>query len=384
MAPVALAFAVLAITDSATALGLVLAARTVPMVLFLLVGGVVSDRFSRTAVIRAANLLSGATQSAAAVLVITGSAQLWTLVVLEAVNGAVAAFTMPALQGVVPQLVRREHLQPANALLSFSRSGLMIIGPTVATLLVASVGPGWALAADALSWLVAAVLIGRVTLPPMTRRAGASMIRELREGWAVFTGNTWLWVVVAGFGLLNAIHAGVWLTLGPTIAVDTFGARGWGLVLSAESVGVLVMTVVLLRVRLRRPLRSGMTGMLCFVGPLAVLGAAPHVVPLMVAAFVAGAGMEVFALGWSVTMQENIDGSLLSRASSYDALGSFVAIPLGQLLFGPLGGALGARPVIITGAAVYAVTVLLVLSSRSVRDMRRAGDPVADPAAAAA
>jgi MFS family permease len=371
MAPVALTFAVLAITHSATALGLVLAARTVPMVLFLLIGGVVSDRFSRTAVIRAANLLSGVTQAAVAVLVITGSANLSTLIALEAINGTVAAFTMPAMQGVVPQLVRREHLQPANALLSFSRSGLTIVGPTVAALLVASVGPGWAVAADAVSWLVAAVLIGRVVLPPMPRRAEANMVRELREGWAVFTGTTWLWVVVAGFAVLNAIHAGAWFTLGPSIAIDTFGAKGWGLVLSAESVGLLVMTVVMLRVRLRRPLLSGMIGMFCFVGSLAVLGAAPHVVPLMIAAFVGGAGMEVFGIGWNVTMQENIDASLLSRASSYDALGSFVAIPLGQMLYGPLGEAIGARTVIIASAVVYAVTVLLVLASRSVRDMRR-------------
>ena len=384
MAPVALTFAVLAITHSTTALGLVLAARTVPMVLFLLVGGVVSDRFSRTAVIRAANLLSGATQTAVAVLVITGAANQWTLIALEALNGTVAAFTMPAMQGVVPQLVRREHLQSANALLSFSRSGLTIIGPTVAALLVASVGPGWALAADALSWLVAAVLVGRVTLPPMSRRDHANMIRELREGWAVFTGNTWLWVVVAGFGVMNAIHAGAWFTLGPGIAVDTFGARGWGLVLSAESVGLLVMTVVMLRVRIRRPLLSGMIGMFCFVGPLAVLGTAPHVVPLMIAAFVAGAGIEVFGIGWNVTMQENIDGSLLSRASSYDALGSFVAIPLGQMLYGPLGEAVGARPVIIASAVLYGLTVLLVLSSRSVRDMRRAVEPAVEPATAAA
>jgi MFS family permease len=392
MAPVALTFAVLAITHSATALGLVLAARTVPMVLFILIGGVVSDRFSRTAVIRTANLLSGATQTVVAVLVITGSANLWTLVAIEALNGTVSAFTMPAMQSVVPQLVRREHLQPANALLSFSRSGLTIIGPTVAALLVASVGPGWALAADALSWLVAAVLIGRVSLPPISmdarqalaskpKRAEANMLRELREGWTVFTGNTWLWVVVAGFGVMNAIHAGAWFTLGPSIALDTFGARGWGLVLSAESVGLLVMTLVMLRVRLRRPLLAGMLGMLFFVGSLTVLGLAPHVVPLMVASFVAGAGMEVFGIGWSVALQENIDGSVLSRAASYDALGSFVAIPFGQMLFGPLGSAFGARPVIIAGAVVYGLTVLLVLSSRSVRDMRR--PVVAGPAPSA-
>jgi MFS family permease len=352
------------------------------MVLFLLIGGVVSDRFSRTAVMQTANLLSAGTQAVVAALVITGAADIWMLVLLEAVNGTVSAFTMPAMEGVIPQLVSRPQLQQANALLSFSRAGLAIVGPTIAALLVATVGAGWALAADSCSWLLAAVLIRRVTLPPRARTESSSMLRELREGWDVFSGNTWLWVVVAGFGVMNGIHAGAWFTLGPAIADATFGPRGWGLVLSAESLGLLLMTLVMVRVRLARPLLAGMVGMLTFCVPLTVLGAEPHVVPLMLAAFVAGAGVEVFSIGWSVTMQENIDESVLSRAYSYDALGSFVAIPVGQALFGPLGEAFGLRPVILTSAVVYGVVVLLVLSSRSVRDMRRADVEVDVEAAA--
>ncbi len=371
MAPIALAFAVLDLTDSASGLGLVLAARTLPMVLFLLVGGVVSDRFSRSAVVRTSNLLSALTQGTVAYLVISGHAELWMLVALEAANGTVAAFTMPAMEGIVPQLAPRSHLQQANALLSFSRAGLTVVGPTVAALLVAGVGSGWALAFDAVSWLAAALLLTRVSLPARTDSRDASMLRDLREGWSVFTGNTWLWVVVAGFGVMNAIHAGAWFTLGPALARETFGVRGWGYVLSAESVGLLVMTLVMLRVRLRRPLLAGMTGMACFAVPLLVLGLDPQVLPLVVAAFLAGAGMEVFGIGWSLSMQEHIDERVLSRAYSYDALGSFVAMPLGQVVYGPLGEAFGYQPVLVASSVVYLATVLLVLSSRSVRDLRR-------------
>ena len=131
MAPIALAFAVLDISDSASALGIVLAARTLPMVLFLLVGGVVADRFPRATVLITANLLAALTQAAVAVLVISGTAEIWMLVALEAANGVVSAFIMPAMEGVVPQLAPRDHLQQANALLSFSRSGLAILGPTL-------------------------------------------------------------------------------------------------------------------------------------------------------------------------------------------------------------------------------------------------------------
>src|SRR3954452_19854221 len=152
MAPIALAFAVLAVTDS----GLALAARTVPMVAFLLLGGVVADRLSRSAVMQTSYLLSAGTQAVVAWLVISGHAEVWSLLVLEAANGTVSAFSMPAMSSIVPQLAPRSHLQEANALLSFSRAGLTVIGPTVAALLVVSVGPGWALAVDASTWLVAA------------------------------------------------------------------------------------------------------------------------------------------------------------------------------------------------------------------------------------
>ncbi len=386
MAPIALAFAVLEVSPSAGALGLVLAARTVPMVLFLLVGGVVADRFSRSRVLITSNLLSALTQGAVALLVVTGQAEIWMLVTLEAANGTVAAFTLPALEGVIPQLAPRSHLQQANALLSFSRGGLAILGPSLAAVLVATVGAGWALGADAATWLVSALLLTRVVLPARQRTSGTApgMLRDLREGWSVFRGHTWLWVVVAGFGVLNMIHAGAWFTLGPALARRTFGVGGWGLVLSAESVGLVVMTVLMLRLRLRRPLLTGMLGMLVFVVPLLLLGLEPRVLPLVVAAFLAGAGLELFTIGWSVAMQEHVPGELLSRVSSYDSLGSFVAIPAGQVLFGPLGEAFGYREVLVAGALVYLLTVLLVLSSRSVRELGRADDvrrPVSRPSA---
>jgi MFS family permease len=375
MAPVALAFAVLDVSGSAGALGLVLAARTLPMVLFLLVGGVVSDRLSRLTVMRCSNVLSALTQGVVAFLVVTGQAEIWSLVALEALNGTVSAFSMPAMEGVVPQLAPRSHLQQANALLSFSRAGLAVLGPSVAALLVVSVGSGWALAFDALTWLGAAALLTRVRLPARLPQQSTGMLRDLREGWTAFVGHRWLWVVVTGFGVLNGIHAGAWFTLGPALARDTFGAGGWGLVLSAESAGLLLMTLVMLRVRLRRPLLAGMVGMSLFSLPLLVLGLDPHVVPLMVVAFVSGAGQEVFGIGWSVAVQEHVEESLISRVYSYDALGSMVAVPLGSIVFGPLGEAFGYRGVLVVSGAAYLLVTLLVLSCRSVRELRRVPVP---------
>src|SRR5687768_5041072 len=145
MASVALAFAVLDITDSATALGQVLAAHTIPMVLFLLWGGVIADRLPRVPIIQVSNLVSGLTQAAIALLVITGTADLPIVIALSAIHGVVSAMSFPAMGGLMPQLVPRDELQKANALMSLVRGGLAVIGPSASALLVVAVGAGWAL-----------------------------------------------------------------------------------------------------------------------------------------------------------------------------------------------------------------------------------------------
>jgi MFS family permease len=373
MAMVALAFAVLDLTGSATALGQVLAAHTIPMVLFLLVGGVVADRLPRTLVLQVSNVLSGLTQGVVATLLLTGRAELWMLVVLEAIHGLVSAMSMPATSGMVPQLVPRRELQRANALLSLSRGALTVLGPSLGALLVVTVGSGWALAVDAATWFVAALLLLPVRLPARERRPeGSTALAELREGWELFRGTTWLWVVVLGFGVLNAIYAGAWLTLGPALAQETIGKQGWGLVLSAESVGLLLMTVVMLRVTLVRPLLLGMLGCALMGVPMVVLGIHPQLALLLAAAFVAGAGIEVFNMGWNLAMQENVPEEQLSRAYSYDALGSFVAMPIGQLAYGPLGETFGYTHVLAVSGVAYLLVSLLVLTSRSVCTLPRA------------
>jgi hypothetical protein len=284
---------------------------------------------------------------------------------------------------VLPTLVPRGQLQPANALISLTRNGLTVIGPTVGALLVVTVGAGWALAVDALTWFAAALLLAPVRIPPREPSGEApNAIRELREGWSFFWSTTWLWAVVVGFCVMNGIHGGAWLTLGPAVADDTIGRQAWGYVLSAEAVGLVLTTVVLLRVPLQRPLLLGMIGMFGFVPGMLILGLQPETLPLVAAAFLGGVGVEIFGMGWNLAMQEHIEDRMLSRAYSYDALGSFIAIPIGQLAYGPLGEAFGYRDVLVFSAFAYAAVVALVLCSRSVRTLpRRTEDDVTTVAA---
>lgn len=379
MAGIALTFAVLDLTGSASDLGLVMAARMTPMVVLLLWGGVIADRFSRTVVIQVSNLASGLTQAAIAVLVLTQSAQIWQIVVLSLVNGVASAFSFPALASVMPQLVGGDQLQRANAMMSISRNGLAVFGPSLGALIVVTLGSGWALAVDAATWLASAALLLPVRLPPIGRLdSSTTMFADLREGWNYFVTTTWLWVVVLAFGALNAI-SGIWLVVGPVVAQDTIGRQGWGLVLSAEAIGLLLTALILLRVPLRRPLLAGMMGISILGLPMIMLGLQPRLALLVVIALIAGMGSELFGLGWNLAMQEHIPTDMLSRASSYDALGSLIATPLGTLVAGPLAVAIGGGPTLVGAGVFYVAICAMVLTSRSVRRLPRSDPHLSTP-----
>ncbi len=228
MAPVALAFAVLDLTGSVTSLGLVVGARSVANVVFLLLGGVLADRLPRRAVMVGSAALSGASQAAVATLVLTHTATTGLLMVLSAVNGTVAAANLPASAAILPQTVPDGIRQQANAIARLGLNTASIGGASAGGLIVATVGPGWGLAADAASFLIAGCLFALIRAPAASVRAAprASTLGQLREGWTEFVSRTWVWVVVLGFMFLNAAWAGGTQVLGPVVADATIGRPG--------------------------------------------------------------------------------------------------------------------------------------------------------------
>ena len=374
LAPVAVAFAVLELGGDASDLGLVLAARGVPMVLLLLFGGVISDRYPRDKVLVIACVVSGLVQALAAFLVIGGSASIAVLAVVEAVHGGVSAFTLPAMAGVVPLVVAKESWQQANALASAGRTGAVMLGPAIGGLIVATAGAGWGLAVDAATFLAAAAAFVRLRLPRGVESSASSMVGELRAGWQEFSSRTWLWVVVLAFSALNAIFAGAWMTLGPVVAEDSIGPAGWGFTLAALAAGTLIPTLLLLRVSWAHPLRVGMAGALLLAAPIAALSLSPRLSVLVVAAMIGGIGFSLFGITWETAMQEHISTEMLSRVFSYDMLGSVVAIPAGQVVAGFAAGAFALKPVILTSAVLYVVIGAMALATPAVWQLRRPVD----------
>jgi MFS family permease len=376
-APVAIAFAVLEV-GSASDLGLVLAANMLPTVVFVLVGGVIADRLPRHALLVASNVVSGVAQGLFAMLIASGHARLWELMALQAARGASTAFFFPAAQGIVPEVVSARWLQEANVLLRLSRNATAILGAAVAGIVVAAVGPAWGLAVDAASYFLAALFLAAIRLPARPRQEAPAFVRELIEGWDEFRSRTWLWVVVVAFGVLNAAQVGAFNVLGPPIAKEHLGgAASWGLILAALSAGLIAGGLVALRLRPRRALLVGCLSVAFQIPPLVLLAIPAPTAALAAVAFLEGVGVELFGIYWDTSLQSHVPGEALSRVSSYDALGSWVLMPIGFAVVGPIASAVGARETLLGAAALVGIAVLAMGATADIRrlEARPSGGP---------
>lgn len=382
MAPIAMAFAVLELTGSARDMGLVIAAQTASQVAFQLFGGALADRSSRKRVMVAADLLALVTQGTMALLLISRQAEVPTLVALMAVNGVAFALHWPAAVGLVPQVVSRERLQPANAALALAQSGALGLGAAAAGVLVATVGAGWAVAVDALTFAISALLIAGLRTRPQVRSPAPSLWRELREGWREFTSHRWLWAIVAQFSLVVAAWQGSFAIVGPWVAERSLGgAAAWGYIAGAFGVGLVVGGLIAMRLPIGRPMLVGSLAVFTFALPLLLLAGPAPVAMIAAGAFIAGLGGELFGVLWNTALHQHVAPEALSRVSSYDILGSIALAPLGEIAAGPLVEAFGAPVTLICAALLILAPTALVLGVPEVRSLRSApAAPVEPPA----
>ena len=361
MAGIALAFAVLEVGGSASAVGLVLGAGALALVAALLAGGVVADRTSRRAVMLGADLVRVASQGATAALLILGSPAPWLLAVLAAASGAAAGFFLPAATGLLPEVVPDDQLQPANGLRATATSVGEIVGPLTAGLLVAGVGAGWAVAADAATFAVSAAFLALLRPPERVVSRGASFAADLRAGWRAFVARRWVWTFVAYFGVSTTLWGAIGV-LGPVTAErDLGGAAAWGVVLGAFGVGSLVGGLLATRAAPARPLVfvAGMEAL--FALPLAFLALPTPVGLLAAGALVSGLGVTMGESVWESTLQRHVPRESLSRVSSYDWFGSFAFYPLGLAIWGPLASAVGLGASLWLAFALFIAAIAAVL-----------------------
>jgi hypothetical protein len=381
MVNVALAFAVLDLTGSASELGLVLAARMLPLVGFLLAGGVMADRLPRRTVMIAADLVRVASQGAIAALLIAGVAEVWQLAALSAVTGSATAFFNPASTGLMPAVVSTERLQQANALRGLAMAAGQIAGPALAGVLVAGAGAGWALAVDAATFAVSVAFLVRLRVPVMERLAVRSLLADLSEGWDTFRSLTWLWTFVAAATIGNFVSAASGV-LGPLVAKEALGgATAWALIVSALGVGSLAGGVLALHVAPRRPMLMATLPLYLFAAPLAMLALELPAVYIAAVSLLAGAGLMISNTIWETTLQRHVPPAALSRVSAYDWFGSLAFQPIGFAIWGPAAELAGVSPTLWVAFSIQMVTTTALLLVPSIRQLR-GGPPETAPAPA--
>jgi MFS family permease len=382
---VALVFAVLQVSDSAIALGLVLAARQVADAAIVLAAGVWADRLPRHIVLIAVALVQGTVQAITGSLVISGSATIWMLVVLQGIYGLAEGFYLPASTGLIPATISAPRLQQANALLGLSRNGTRIVGPAIGGAIVAAGSPGSALLADAVSFFAAALLLVPMRLPKRDDVVAAkSFFDDLRQGWSEFRRQTWIWTTIVFFGIGNFAFASYWV-LGPVISKrDLGGAPAWAALTAAFSVGALVGGLIAIKIRPKKPLAAScMAAWVFLLQPLG-MGLGLPLEVLLVFSLVAGCGLAVHITLWFTVFQQNVPEESISRVSSYDSFGSFVLLPLGAALAGPIAAVIGVHETLIGAAIVIAITQAIVFAQPSVHAIRAREEPppeIPEPAA---
>ena len=360
--PLALAFGVLDGGGSAADLGVILAAVTLPQLLFLLVGGVVGDRFDRRIILIGTDLVMGIAQAISAALFILDAAELWQLVCLQFLVGCASAFFNPASQGAIRDVVGPERVQVAQSLLSISGSSTRIIGPAMAAALIAATDAGVALAIDALSFFISAAFLTRVKMPRKVIAVSNTIKQDLSAGWQEVSSRSWVWGYILSACVFQATSLPALAILGPVISKTQLGgASAWATVLSVQSVGAVLAGFILMKWRPLFPMRTAV--LLLFLSvplPIVLAMTEVQVLWLLVPALLAGLSIPMSDTLWFAALAENIPEEAQSRVSSYDWLGSLAFAPLGYWVIGQMADiyeaslillSVGILEIVATGAA---------------------------------
>jgi predicted MFS family arabinose efflux permease len=367
------------VTDigSPSDVGLVLAANALPLVLFVLIGGVWADRLERHRVMVVTDVARAVLHGLLAVLIFLGPAPIWAIVLIEAGFGTAQAFFNPAFTGLVPQTVPEDEFQQANAANTIVWNMAELVGPAIATALVLGLGAGWAFTIDALAFVLSAALLTRVRPRSRGERVPpGALLADLRVGWHEVRSRQWVWVVLVATSLALLLALAPYMTLGPTIAEDRYDSTGvFGALAVALGIGTLLGSLAALRLRPRHPIRFAMAWGALWPPVFVLFALGPPLALLLPLFVVMGFGLSMFDVMWDTTLAERIPPHALSRVSAFDYMGSLALLPLGYVLAGPLGEAFGSVEVLVVGGVLATLANVAALFTPGVWRLQNSPRP---------
>lgn len=383
---VTIAWQVYDLSNAPTALSVVGVAWTAPQIAFLLLGGIVSDRFDRRKVMIVADVVRGLAIAAIGAFSVAGALELWHLFLLVAIYGAGEALFVPAFSAIVPDLVPEHLLVEANSLDMLVRPlTARLLGPVLGGVAIAALGPGGAFLFDAGTFVVSALAIAAVRARPLPRRGGASALRDVAEGFRFVRAHTWLGGTLLAAAVALLFHFGPWQVLVPYLVRNLLdGSAGdLGLVLGAGGLGAIGAALVTGQRRLPRRQITFMYAVWAISGAtVAAYGVATALWQAMLAAFLSGGLSTAGTIVWLTLVQTRVPRELLGRVSSFDWLVSIGLVPVSFALTGPIAEAVGVRETLVGAGILSAVITLAFLFLPGMRDPEREhrADAAYDPA----
>jgi MFS family permease len=374
ISPIALAYGVLSLPGSTGKdLSIVMAARFVPLIGFMLFGGVLADRFQRNRLVGASDMIGSGLAAVSAISLIAGFSSVALLAIMGALFGVLNAIWWPAMSGVLPEIVPKEKLQDGNAVIGLMTNFGYIAGTLTGGILVATVGAGWGLLVDALTFFVAGVIVWLLPITGRMKDKSPGMLHDLRVGWKEFISRSWVLTMVVTFALINMAFESMLSVLGPLNFSDpTTGPKLWSYNLAALSIGMLIGGIWVLKVKIERPLFLAMILIaLSSMWDFSLAFDLPLIFTLLAGIF-SGISLEVFMVTWNTSLQSHVPEESYSRVSSYDTLGSFGIAPLGIVIAGPLAMHFGVNSILFITGLITLISALLSLLVGSVRNLKNA------------
>jgi MFS family permease len=378
MTPIALAFGVLDLPGgNAGSLSIVTAAHMVPLVLFMVIGGVAADRFGRALLVGGSDLLGSIFVSISALAFLTGYASVPLLAFNAFVFGVLNALWYPAFTGLMPQIVETRLLQSANALVGMGANLALTLGAATAGFLVAAFGSGWAIMIDALSFFIAGCLVFSLRHldrdAPTDEEKNVGIITQLKDGWVEFSSRRWIVIIVVSFAFFHPAFEGFIGVMAPVRAKEVLnGARDMGFMMAGWGFGGLLGTLAALRIHVKRPLLLAVGVMPTISFWIFSMAVPMPIWFLVLTAVISGIAIDVMYANWLTTLQTYVPEEAMSRVGAYDAFGSMIFAPMGLFVAGPFTKWVGTQTALVVAGTVALVAASVPLLSREVRTLTRA------------
>lgn len=372
ISPIALAYGVLSLPGATGKdLSIVMAARFVPLLVFMLFGGVIADRFQRNRLVGSSDMIGSFVAGVSAVSLIAGFSSTWLLAIMAGIFGILNAIWWPAMSGVLPEIVPKEKLQQGNAVVGLLTNIGYIVGTLGGGIIVSTIGAGWGLLADAISFFIAGVIVWFLPITGRAKDKSPGMIHDLKVGWREFISRSWVIAMVFTFALINMAFDSMLSVLGPLNFNDPkTGPQHWSYNLAGLSIGMLIGGIWILKVKIERPLFLAMILIaLSSVWDFTLALDSPLIVSILAAVF-SGISLEVFMVTWNTALQHHVPEESYSRVSSYDTLGSFGIAPLGIVMAGPLAMHFGINTILMVTGLTTLIAATASLFVSSVRNLK--------------